>query len=432
MENEVDNYNIKHYNEILLDIYNNTLYLSRQDVLLSIEESIKNWKLTRVNIPLYIYLPQNKYGSEHYLYYHFQDILPKHKLSKGRGIEGCEMLHLNDMFLNNDIPSKGFITSEIVTIITCVISDIAFEEFKKYHTYQYVKIYYTHKVNIYNNPNPFFDDFLNNIIDDGTIQENFYPICLTYKNNSFYEAYINNDIHQSLKKGFVNIYNDVKKLNSSKSFNLYKLSNALPLYIKYKGIKNCSRKHHKLKIIFNDNYLINSEKFPYNKYIVDRSSASYLFNDINTSSDNIIIIYISLCIEGFLFGHANLVIINKNLKTFEVFEPHGPGDINNFDIINNTNNTINKIIKEYVPDYKFIPIYDFCYYGPQIKFSDYFDIENSGICSILCILYGVLRILNPNISQFDVVEEMNHMISYPDFGITLRKFNTLCEDLLDK
>ena len=427
--------NIK-YREILLDIYNKTLYLSRNDILSNIEEKIREWKLTRLNRPLFIYLPSEKYGSEHYLYYHFQDILPNHETCMGRGIPECELLHLNDIFLDTNIPSAGCITAETTTIITCVISKEIIRKLEIQHSQQDLRIYSTYQVDPYNyiceESSTLFEEFNDEIISEHYDQE-FYPVCLTYKKTFLYKDCIRDDlsIHTSLKTGCINIYDDIKDFKYGFKINRREIWKVLSMYAKFKNIPYCSKIDHKLIIEFKDDYYDDYYDYSRRNYSIDRSEENELLRDIITKSDSsIIIVYVSLRIVGYLSAHANLVIINKFLKTYELFEPHGPDDNKTFNRIYNTNKVVKNALRGYLPDYYFIPIYEFCSYGPQDKFEKYFNESDPSICCILCILYGALTILNPDFEQSEIVEELNHMISYPDFDITLRKFNSLCEHLI--
>lgn len=414
---------------LLMEIYNNTLYLSRDDVLSSIETQIKKWKNTRVNIPLGVYLPKNKYGSEHYLYYHFKNILPKHYISNGRGATDNEVLYLNDILLSEEIPSVGQIIPETITIITCVISYEIIKELKKQHMFQNLKIFSMYQVNSF--INSFTNSFTNSFNE--YYNKDFYAVCLTYKPNFIYKSCIKNDpiYHKTLRDDCISIYDEIKNYPSKMKINTSEMVDVVPLFAKFKNIPYCSKLIHFLQIEFENNY--NEGNYDYSEYRVIKDWIPQLTDDINTTSDsNIIIVFTVLSIKDVETSHANIVIINKFLKEFEVFEPDGTGNINNFDISQNTNDVIGKVIKEYIPDYKFIPTYDFCYYGPQINFRNNFDGESDGICCITCVLYGVLRILNPDFTREEILEEIEYMMLYPDFGITLRKFNSLCEDLLKK
>lgn len=399
--------------------------MTRNDILNNIKKQINIWKSVRINKPLFVNLPKEKYGSEHYIYYYFQDILPKHKVIKDDYLIGnnIEVLYLNDIMLDSD--DLKLISVETITIITSVISKEYMEKLKEYHINQNLNLYFEKEVRRLEYFNKMvLEKFYEYIVGDSF--EIFYPVCLIYKKIHIYNfvKIEDDDFHKSLDKNFINIYEDIKRVKQSNRFNDFDLETLLGNLIRYKNIPFCSTKYHSISINFKDDYMDLDYRFTMKDIEIDKNES--LSEDIDSDS-SIILVNIFLYEVGFNHGHANLVIINKFLKTFEVFEPHGTGyDDRNLRCINNI---IAIIIASYIPNYKYIQTSDFCFIGPQIKTGIYFEHDFNGICLILCVLYGYLRVLNPDFSQYDIIKEIDHMISYPDFGITLRKFNSLLKSV---
>jgi hypothetical protein len=418
------------YKELLIYIYKNTLYLNRSQVLSNIEIQIKKWIKVREKKRLYIYLPQERYGSEHYLYYHFQDILPKHKVINDVQIinPNLECLFLNDLLLT-ELPSELQIKTESITFICVVISTDMMEEIKNYHISQHVSLYFSERVDKFEFNSSSMQSILDEFIEEINIKA-FYPVCLMYKKPPIYRDCVMDDIfiHESLRKDFINIYDDVKNFNNYPEINTRDISRVLPLYVKFKNIPFCSDKDHYLIIKFKDHPHDDNE-VSLEGVTYDTEYLNEIKDDLENDENYIIFIFISIRNQQKnTIGHANLCIVNKYMKTYELFEPWG-SDYGNINIYY-TNKAVELIVGKYVPNYTFIPIHDYCYYGLQTKHGDYFKHDFEGICAILCVLYGVLRVLNPEFSQKEIIDEIDYMIQYPDFGITLRKFNEFCQYLL--
>lgn len=86
--------------QLLLD---NTVFVSKQDVISGIRSLILEWKQARQPYrALYVYCPSDKIGSEQWIYLSVKDLLPSHKLLKDKNDihAGCEILYMDDWSLS--------------------------------------------------------------------------------------------------------------------------------------------------------------------------------------------------------------------------------------------------------------------------------------------------------------------------------------------
>lgn len=118
------------------------------------------------------------------------------------------------------------------------------------------------------------------------------------------------------------------------------------------------------------------------------------------------IVYVSLILinkdSGDHEAHANTIIINTVQKTIERFDPHGASQytaVYNSDLIDNG---LKNKFETILPDYKYIPLKEFCpNFGPQANVDAF-----GGLCLTWALMYGLLRILNPNLPQKIIVDKM--------------------------
>lgn len=91
------------FDSILRFLFENTLYITREEILLDLEENINRWKIEREDRSLYVTLNDGKIGSEYYFYYTLKHLLPRHQLIIGdipNDIQdGSEILYLDDWSL---------------------------------------------------------------------------------------------------------------------------------------------------------------------------------------------------------------------------------------------------------------------------------------------------------------------------------------------
>lgn len=116
------------------------------------------------------------------------------------------------------------------------------------------------------------------------------------------------------------------------------------------------------------------------------------------SDKTLMILNVTLCNVYKNYNHSNALIINKNLKTVERFEPHGkPMDYYDDLIIENR---IKQFIYKYFPGFYYLSPYVFIgNEGPQNKVKLKLNLEfGRGFCVNYTILYVYLRCkekLNP-------------------------------------
>ncbi len=113
-------------------------------------------------------------------------------------------------------------------------------------------------------------------------------------------------------------------------------------------------------------------------------------------------------------GHSNLIIIDKNLKEYERFEPHGQMEVYDDSMIEQLTKTT---MAKYLPsDYKYISPMDYCLQiGPQVKAKGMTDCKDGGFCAAWSTLYGHLRIMNPDFSRSAIIDKMLKMAEEPFF-----------------
>lgn len=151
----------------------------------------------------------------------------------------------------------------------------------------------------------------------------------------------------------------------------------------------------------------------YNEQIHDTQFIAVPDNFVNSlytcKKDNKEIVYVNLNLRAKVVvgsgpshsSHANSLIFNTVNNTIERFDPHGAssGAIYNQILIDQQ---LKAKFEEILPEYRYIPLNDFCpYLGPQAK-ADTFG----GLCLTWAVMYALIRILNPNINQKDVISKM--------------------------
>jgi len=101
--------------------------------------------------------------------------------------------------------------------------------------------------------------------------------------------------------------------------------------------------------------------------------------------------------------HANMLIINREKKTVEHFEPNGEfiGEIGDLLTV-----AAEKLIKELFPSYTYIPVISFCpETGIQMELARRFPASKfTGSCAIWSMWYAFLRLSSPNLDQKVIYE----------------------------
>jgi len=111
-------------------------------------------------------------------------------------------------------------------------------------------------------------------------------------------------------------------------------------------------------------------------------------------------------------SHANVILIDNELKNVEFFEPHGyKKDQSTLDGVSKAYNKKNKLIKLYfseiLPDYKFINVNDFFKKeGFQMKHD-----ARHGYCVTWSLLYVHYRLLNPNTPVYILIKYLYYHIN---------------------
>ena len=109
-------------------------------------------------------------------------------------------------------------------------------------------------------------------------------------------------------------------------------------------------------------------------------------------------------------AHFNAVIINKNTKRIEYFEPYAQVKIKNIEKFENTMYYyFTKIINKSNKEYKFKFIGHSCPIGLQtLQESEEKMPKGTGLCTAWCILIMHIIILNPTSKTSDIIK---HLIS---------------------
>jgi len=138
-----------------------------------------------------------------------------------------------------------------------------------------------------------------------------------------------------------------------------------------------------------------------------------------------IVFNLFLSIDKATSNHANLLIIDKYLKTVERFEPHGES---NYDIENILDSFLYNNIISQIKEYTYIKPLDFCpSIGPQAKqlYNRRCE-EESGFCLTWSIYYFHMRLINPNIDSNIII---NNILKDDDWQLLIKmvRYQTLIE-----
>ena len=103
------------FHPILNVLFKNTIYYTTNEIVRMTNSQIEKWKSERDNtFSLYVFLPMIKIGSEHWLYYNFKDVLPKHTLiheynsQMSEITSPSEVLSIDDMALSGNNACSSF------------------------------------------------------------------------------------------------------------------------------------------------------------------------------------------------------------------------------------------------------------------------------------------------------------------------------------
>ena len=118
----------------------------------------------------------------------------------------------------------------------------------------------------------------------------------------------------------------------------------------------------------------------------------------NNSTDKKLLIF-GLHWDCGSYKHFGTIVYNKHFGTVERFEPHGLRDCGSKKIYKNLDISLKAAFKMVDKDIEYLPPLDLC---PQMMGSYRKDWE-TGYCAAWSVWYSELRILNPYISQEELV-----------------------------
>lgn len=205
------------------------------------------------------------------------------------------------------------------------------------------------------------------------------------------------DISSRMK--FNNIYDNIKDLKIGNCRGNHK--------IYYKFIKKILKLH-------NLNASINSMIFNLDNYEIKYSS-------LKKTKSNIIIIFMALLSEKWKdTGHANLILINKNDKTIERFEPNGTDEEDDLYIHQKIDDELIKFFTDKFKNYEYSKPSEFCNISSNEKGFGCFS--GSGFCVTLSMLYMELRLINSEYTKNEITKVISNYST-----VALRKYNTYME-----
>lgn len=130
--------------------------------------------------------------------------------------------------------------------------------------------------------------------------------------------------------------------------------------------------------------------------------------------------------EGVTYGHANLIIINKNTKEYERFEPLGYNARGEFQFVDDF--MLNEFKTILGPEYKYIYPADFCF---RYISEDKYEEEIAGLCVVQTTIYAHLRIINPELTREDIINYLASL-SLEERTDLIRKYITYMDRLVAK
>tara|TARA_Y100000590_G_scaffold465990_1_gene639918 strand:+ start:5178 stop:7385 length:2208 start_codon:yes stop_codon:yes gene_type:complete len=209
----------------------------------------------------------------------------------------------------------------------------------------------------------------------------------------------------------------------------YPLSENSKLNEYYKKIGN----YNSTKFEFNNIEIL----WSYHKLILIENFDSLLLDTINKNRRFIVI---PLGIELAEGSHANIIIIDKENKTIERFEPNGLNEPRNFPYNKNLlDNLLKSKFQQLLDKFKYIEPKD---YLPTIGFQ-MLEIINedkckmigdpNGYCAVWCIFYTKYRLENPDVKQSKLVYKIinNIKLQNKSFKSVIRNFSKNISSLRD-
>ena len=175
----------------------------------------------------------------------------------------------------------------------------------------------------------------------------------------------------------------------------------------------------------------------YHKLILIENFDSLLLDVVNKEKRFIVI---PLGIELSEGSHANIIIIDKDNKTIERFEPNGINEPRNFPYNKNLlDNLLKSKFQQLLSQFKYIEPKD---YLPTIGFQ-MLEIVNeekckmigdpNGYCAVWCVFYAKYRLENPDVKQNKLVYKIinNIKLQNKSFKSVIRNFSKNISSLRD-
>jgi hypothetical protein len=184
-------------------LFENTYYFTRQEILKSLTHNILLWKKFRKDVPLFVVMDNTKIGSDNYYYYHFKNLLPKHKIILSRNeipnkqieilhiddwsLTGINMIKLFEPLIDNTYNRKDSTFIKLTCIIAIStnecnnamyeLSGIQNIEYDIYSNYNVENLEYILCKNLIS------DELINNFLREFLVNSeiNVYPVQLEYK-----------------------------------------------------------------------------------------------------------------------------------------------------------------------------------------------------------------------------------------------------------
>jgi hypothetical protein len=152
---------------------------------------------------------------------------------------------------------------------------------------------------------------------------------------------------------------------------------------------------------------------------------------LSTSCPNQPLIAIALWIILGDDRHVNTLVVNRDTKEYERFEPHGEFEVLYVDDIVNHILKTNIDIKQALglEDYMYIPPLNYCpRAGPQALENETEEekkrCQHGGFCATWSIYYALARITNPYTSREDIISYMIKPEKEKNLNTKIRKFET--------
>lgn len=195
-----------------------------------------------------------------------------------------------------------------------------------------------------------------------------------------------------------------KRLNrSSRCYGQYYMKEFLEFLSASNGTQAC----------MSDQYLFLLVSDEYKPCVIDEEgielASTKLRSKLIHCEDRMVIVPVTLVYEDEDTSHSNALIIDRDLRTIELFEPNGSffyyrcsGEFSDTFIVD--------LFQKYTPefkDYEYIAPLDYCpAEGPQSHQKSNRKCQDGGYCLVFSSLYIHLRLLEPDVPREDVIDRV--------------------------